>query len=454
MRPPLSQYRRESLTPAALASLLAVFPAELRSVQRAPEPCDAYAAAVLARPDDLDAAARLGQCSIRDHVMIAPDGDSTRLKFRSNWTPALRALRHAVQVDPTYSRAYRPLFTILFADNRDGCSAVDCRHGASVVRDGDSILTLPRLVSGGGGDVYDELTRETRADGRASMEEVRTLALRWAAAAPDDWRPHYYLGRALLRLGDLEAAVTQLEVAATMGTPQNRRELFWPRVEALLRTNRGRQAAQVLDEAMTAPGRDTTQQFAQQVSPVNAFIGRLRPPPVDSSPYMMKLLTQGKARRDSVIRNMANAPRPPGFAVLLAGGDSSGARRILAREDSMWPPAERKPGRIPMVSEMTWQSARMHLALADTAGAETRLGEIDRALDSYRFPQFIGLLVGDFGRPWIARGWLLQAQVATARGKPGEALQIYQRLVGLWEMADDDLQPVVTQAREEMAKLR
>ena len=86
---------------------------DLRGQVRAPESCAQYEAVVRANPDDVAAAVNLGRCSVRDYEMIAPDGDSTRLHFRSNWSTAVRALRHAVQLDPANGRAYRPLFFIL-----------------------------------------------------------------------------------------------------------------------------------------------------------------------------------------------------------------------------------------------------------------------------------------------------------------------------------------------------
>jgi hypothetical protein len=86
---------------------------------------------------------RLGRCTVRDEEMVAPDGDSSRLAFRSSWTTALRALRHAVELNPGYVPAYQPLFFILFAETRDGCwhATGMCSHVASIVRDGDSVIT-------------------------------------------------------------------------------------------------------------------------------------------------------------------------------------------------------------------------------------------------------------------------------------------------------------------------
>ena len=97
---------------------------ELRALQSTPAPCDQYQAVVRSDPTNVDAAASLGLCSVRDEEIIALGGDSTRLMFRSSWSIALRALRHAVELEPSYSRAYQPLFRILFAETRDGCSSV------------------------------------------------------------------------------------------------------------------------------------------------------------------------------------------------------------------------------------------------------------------------------------------------------------------------------------------
>ena len=145
--------------------LAAISAPHVPAQQPAPVPCAQYEAAVRANPNDLAAAVGLGQCTVRDEEMIAPDGDSARLAFRTPWSPALRALRHAVEVNPSYSAAYRPLFRMLFAETRDGCSRATgfCKHVAPVLRDGDSLITIPRPVPEGPMEVspYDGVVRET-----------------------------------------------------------------------------------------------------------------------------------------------------------------------------------------------------------------------------------------------------------------------------------------------------
>src|SRR6185436_15287514 len=98
------------------------------------------------------------------------------------------------------------LFSMLFAETRDGCSRATgmCLHVASVIRDGDSLITVPRRVPERMSDMspYDEVVRETISRQGPSLNEARTLAERWASVAPNDYQPYEYHGRALLRLGD------------------------------------------------------------------------------------------------------------------------------------------------------------------------------------------------------------------------------------------------------------
>src|SRR5687768_4537589 len=236
----------------ALTAFGAVFASNLRALQNPAASCDQYETALRANPSNLEAAASLGQCSIRDYEMVALGGDSTRLTFRSSWSTALRALRRAVELDPNNAGAYRPLFAILFAESRDGCSAItgECGFVSPVLRDGDSVITIPRpvVLNVPDRDTYREAVLESRARQMGSLREARALAERWAAVAPNDRRPHAYLGRALLRLANPAAAATALERSATLGTPESRRELFWDRLEALVKSDRGADARRVLDE--------------------------------------------------------------------------------------------------------------------------------------------------------------------------------------------------------------
>lgn len=407
-------------------SLLSVLgTSDLHAFQQRAEACDSYEAAVRADPSDLAAAVRLGQCSVRDYEMIALDGDSSRMVFRTNWTPALRALRHAVAVDPGFERAYRPLFRILLAETRDGCSSVtwECRHVAPVLRIGDSIRTVPVLVDSRSADPYGEVIAQSRSTWRASLLEARDLASRWAAVAPRDARPYEYLARALLKLGDPRAATVEFERAAAMGTPASRRALFRDRVEALIQSDMGDEARRVIDEAMNDAGRDTTRLFARRLDALNAIVGRHRPG--DVPPPMSQ---------------------PSTFDEMLARGDTAAARRLLAQQDSNIAPVV-GVWRIPKIGEDHLASAEMHLALGDTLTALSRFAEIDRGLYD-RHGYFAELDVYS-GRPWLGRAWLLAGQVFAARGRHEDAQRMFQRVIGLWGGGDAVLQPIVARARAE-----
>jgi len=195
------------------------------------------------------------------------------------------------------------------------------------------------------------------------------------------------------------------------------------------------------------PARDTARLGNLAVAQLNALLGRYRPPPVDSA----------RARRhqqfvDSVLR--AN-PAPPHtrsttFAELLASGDTTGARRLLAQMDSLnagslggW--------KLPRVGEVTLASAEQHLALGDTAAALAQLAEIERALSDRRFK--FGVQATYSYTLWVGRAWLLARDLATAQQRPDEARAMYERLIGLWGGGDRDVQPMVEQARVKLGAL-
>jgi tetratricopeptide (TPR) repeat protein len=432
----------------ALCTLLA---RELPALQQHAESCKPYEAAVRADPGNVDAASRFGRCAFDDYEMVAPGGDSARLRFRTSWSTALRALRHAVDVAPSYASVYRPLFDILFAEERDGCSAVtgECLHVSPVLRSSDSVITIPRLANqnGAGTESYVEAIRKSRASQHASLIEARDLAQRWAGVAQNDRQPHEYLGRAFLRLGEYEAAVAEFAHAAALGTPASRRQLFWERVEALVRAERGEDVRRLIDEASSDPGRDTARVSAYQLAGLNALVGRLRPPPVDPARARV-----AQARLDSIIHSSPPSPPQKGVMDILKEGDSVEARRRLTEMDSTFPPVQRVSMFL-TVTSFHLESAAYHVALGDTAGAEARLAEIEQPFGEYPFEFSIGIGYGGDPQPWLGRAWLLSGDLAAARHRPEEAARMYRRIVGLWGGGDPDVQPVVDQARTKLAAL-
>lgn len=427
------------------AALCGALSRDSHARQRPPAACDQLEAAARANPDNPELATALGRCVVRDEELVAPGGDSSRLAFRSSWTPALRALRHTVMANSGYAAAYRPLMRMLFAEMRDGCSFATgmCEFVAPVMRSGDSLLTIPRRVPTNVHDnPYEETRRESAPSQQLNLAEARDLAIAWVAATPNDFRPHEYLGRALLGLGEAATAANELEQAAALGTVESRRALFWDRIEALIKSNRGEDARRVLDDAEHDPGRDTTQLRSHTITALNALLGRNRPAPVD--PIVQARV---RTRIDSMLRQQTAAPRPPRprtIRELVAAGDTAAARREVARHDSgLAPVAGRR--RIGGEGEETLRSAEEHLAVGDTVGAEAQLARIEQFFN-YRPFRFNFSLLFD-SRPWIGNAWLLTGNLMAARGRPAEARKMYQRLVGLWGGADPEVKPLVDEAR-------
>jgi hypothetical protein len=411
-----------------------------------PESCERYE--IAARADSANAQAwyALGRCAYRDYEMVAPGGDSTRLAFRSSWTVALRALRRAVMLDPTFGRAYRPLLAMLFGETRDGCSSKTglCLHVAPNLRVADSLITIPRRVPEGP-EPYADVVREAAESHHANLIEARDIATRWAAVAPNERMPHEYLGRASLRLDDPLRAAEELERAAQLGTPASRRSIFFDRFEALVKANRGSDARRVIDEAADDPMRDSMH-LTFRLASLDMLVGRLRHAPIDSvtAPAL-------RARFDSLARLPRPTPPPSPsqqFTSAIASGDTGAARRALAAFDSSLDLPNGKNSSD--FAQELFHSAKLHLMVGDSVGADARLAALERGLFGQPFQY--NLLIASLG-PWLGDAWLLSGDLAAARGRRAEAARMYRRLIGLWEGGDSTLQSPVRRAYQRLAAL-
>jgi hypothetical protein len=291
--------------------------------------------------------------------------------------------------------------------------------------------------------------REAQASRVVNMTEARDAAAKWASVAPDDWRPHEYLGRSLVRLGDRAAGIAELERAAALGTIDVRRELFWDRFEALVKADRGTDARRLLAETANDTGRDTTRLTGVVLASLSALLGHREELPPDTTARARAM----RARMDSVVRtlNVPRTPSPEGqFRLTFTAGDLPAARKALVRFDSIVAPKGQI--RLPAVNEAFLQSAEWHLLLGDSAFAERRLDEIERALMDRTF-EHNSVVRGGGPQPWLGRAWVLAGNLAAARGRHDEAARMYRRVVGLWADADAPLQPIVEEARAKLAAL-
>jgi tetratricopeptide (TPR) repeat protein len=76
------------------------------------------------------------------------------------------------------------------------------------------------------------------------------------------------------------------------------------------------------------------------------------------------------------------------------------------------------------------------------------LGRHEEALDWYlSYP-------AGYDQPWVAPAHVRAAQIYERMGNRERAAFHYTRFVRLWEGADPEFQPMVTKAREELARLQ
>jgi hypothetical protein len=108
--------------------------------------------------------------------------------------------------------------------------------------------------------------------------------------------------------------------------------------------------------------------------------------------------------------------------------------------------------RVSQLGAQQFESAKNHLALGDTAGAEARLAAIEQAFGGRRF-EFSVRLMYDGAAPWVGRAWLLSGDLSAAGGQLPEAARMYRRVIGLWGGGDPGLQPVVDAARARLESL-
>lgn len=176
-------------------------------------------------------------------------------------------------------------------------------------------------------------------------------------------------------------------------------------------------------------------------------VRRLPPRPIDSA--RARLI---RAPLDSIaaLPRSARTPGPPErFQVALASGDTGAARRVLAEYDSTITPQAN--GFSSAFTQELFGSARMHLAVHDTAGAEAQLAKLERLVMKAPFQN--NFAIASLG-PWLGEAWLLAGDVAAARGRRAEGDGMYRRLIGLWEGGDPDLQHLVRDAQAHLALLR
>jgi len=272
--------------------------------------CTALHALVRTDPGDVEAWYALGECAFLDPVARAVDGDSTTLRFRSNWNDAVTAHRQVLRLDPRYHMAYDRIQSTVSAPGRRGCwplpgedsclaacarvgverasaalapvlSAAPCPAGHRFVAGwvdwvGDSIL-----VSGvrPGFDVPARRPTGGPAgapQSAATVAEKRRLALRfareWVEAGPGESRANEAVEEAFFALAEYDSAavylrrVRQPDVNSLAGLI-----ILDRRANVAVLTGRSADAIAVLDSAAAVARPITRRSLANKLAAFGRF---------------------------------------------------------------------------------------------------------------------------------------------------------------------------------------
>jgi len=265
--------------------------------------CAAYDGLVAADSSDIDALYGLGQCLSTDDVVEPMPGDSTRFRFRANWNVALRVLRRALAVDPTFHLAFEPILRMLTTTARTGCRpppqvstcAFDMasmmtelagaspaerqammqrilgrvRFSAPMRWEGDSLRLVPTATTTG---PTSPVSDEERARARKqSLAQARAAADAWVEAGPAEARARRTLGGILMRMGLLASADSQFFAAAKFGDADPSLGAY--RVEVALRQGRTSDVVRIIDSLASV---FKTGEAGANVASMKPITGRVR----------------------------------------------------------------------------------------------------------------------------------------------------------------------------------
>jgi TolB-like protein/tetratricopeptide (TPR) repeat protein len=480
-----------------------------------PRACDAYGPLVAADSSDVEALYGYGQCIMLDDVVEPVPGDSTRLRFRSNWNTAVRVFRRAVVTDPTFHLAFDPLVTILTAPLRAGCIRKDVTQLCSdtsnhswyvgdVTRVGDSlVVAAPRGPLRSVVSIMVESNQKTPP--RANVEAARDAALDWAAAGPTEGRPHKHLGRLLLRLGRPAEAERHVKEAMLDPSLAGDREIFLHRIEIATKLFRGREVNRLMDSlGGVFPGELGAAAYAglapltgRMKSLDSMFTSLFAKSPQSPSRLLVDMTNQIPRLASGVILDTLLAMERMTLAALPAGAVCGGqclssvaAGYMLGlRAPRTWPPLPPEIARerrlLPalalskgdtvqlraaarLLDSVSRHNARMSLPedgssaigadafliLGDTLAA---LAAARRMLDSTLSATPLDGLIG-IGPTTTTYLWpralLLRADLEAAAGSQAVARDLYDKFLELWAKPDPEFAPLIARVKAARAKLR
>ena len=468
--------------------------------------CSTIAPIVARDSFDIQALLALGECSYHNDDIVVSASDTTSAKHVGSWNVALRAFQHVVELDPSYYVAFVHTYDIHQATSRFGCvpgpgltRLQACRKWRSIVlRSGDSLETVPVLASGSAYAAQVDRAMAERTP-LLNLTASKAMAERWVLADSTSDRAHTALARALLALGEVEAAHREFARTSMNGTGDNLLKLRL-RVEVAIKLGKGAEARMLLDSLMKINAEAPSTQFLGAVIDVSTghfarwdavVAGRaaaLGPTALAyyrqtaralmglTAPDLDRLSWAYSSSRDSTCdRNcrlldalashgyVIGLPNPtwsptlaPPFTDVrhklmhaITTGDTTAIRSAAS---SLEKTARTFVHNGVSESGQSMLAANGYLTIHDSAAAlvaarffvDTAMAVL--TIQSSSFCLGVGMCVAP--APLWPRMMLLRADLEVAKGRPEAAKVWYDRLLDLWSTADAEFQPVVERVRK------
>jgi tetratricopeptide (TPR) repeat protein/TolB-like protein len=217
-----------------------------------------YAAGVKADSFDVEAWHGLGEATYHDNTVLRDPADTTRVRFRTDWTLAMRAFERVLALDPSYHVAYPHLVDMPRLAFRGGClfdaeRRCTVNYAALVRFIGDSIATTPLAFRDSTlfRAQVDEFVRQGGL--RRQLARADTMSLRWLSVASGETYALIDRGRVLSMLGRVREASDVLSRAGGIGGPVERAMAIQARIEVALKALNIREARRLYDSVRAVP---------------------------------------------------------------------------------------------------------------------------------------------------------------------------------------------------------
>jgi tetratricopeptide (TPR) repeat protein len=475
--------------------------------------CVTYSGLVKQDSSDVEALYGLGECLFHDVTIEAVGGDTTRLRFRSDWQSAIRAFDRVLQLDPTYHLAYQHIIDALVADRHPNACfysepSAQCRpHTAFLVRVGDSLVATPTAIPADSAKLRRQAEEYMASRSRRrNLAAAHAVATRWLESSPNEPQARRGLTFVLLHQGRVQEAAQQVALIQGAGSFAEELRTLLVRIELATKMGRAKEAIRLYDSIRVASipvPNNNPPTFGSAVAGYGPAFGRMvefdslltatsRSQPAGFVRYQHAVLHTG---RTGIAHDSLLSTERAIFDQIVAARGAFSATRQLAPAMSLtlrvprqlWPALDttvKDRRALAPIAMSLGDTSRLRAAarslesfitasaaagMADSAFAVTAadaylilrdsvsaLRVLQVSLDSLIPVTSLFPLQGGQGQSivyYVPRMMLMRADLAAALGRKEEARTWYTRFIDLWSTAIPELQPIVERARQALAAL-